>query len=150
MKGWRSWRVSTIVGAAWMTCAPGVAPCAGEDSGLTALAATRERPLFSPARRPPAPVAVVPSTLIRAPRRETPPPAIRLTGIVIGDAEEIAIVQRNQGAKPTNLRIDSMIDGWTVVAIHARDIVLKLDSRTITLRMVDRAARPGASIPSDE
>lgn len=148
-RGWAP--LCTMFGVAWVTCAPGIALKAQEERGLTSLAATRERPLFSPTRRPPpTPVVVAPTAPAPETARETPPPAFRLTGVVIGDAEEIAIVQHDQNAKPINLRINSVIDGWTVAAIHSREIVLRHEDHTITVRMADQVTGSEASVRSDE
>src|SRR5579862_8527183 len=63
---------------------------------LSALAATRNRPLFTPSRRPPAPaVAAAPPPPPRPP--PPPPPAViehpnlTLVGIVVGENEGVAV-----------------------------------------------------------
>src|SRR5262245_60205635 len=58
-------------------------------ASLDHLSATRERPLFSPARRPPAP----PPVPVIAPPEPPPPPNVTLFGVVMDAEEARAIVQ---------------------------------------------------------
>ncbi len=100
---------------------------------LDRLSATRERPLFSPTRRPTppppppppeaAPVAVVPQ-----------PPNVQLFGIVMDDQGARAIV-RAGSEKVDRVQIGDDIGGWTVSQIEGRRLVLSLDGRFATFTL---------------
>jgi len=112
-----------------------------EAQPLDRLSATRERPLFSPTRRPTpppppppeaAPVAVVPQ-----------PPNVQLFGIVVDDEGARAIV-RSGTEKVDRVQIGDDIGGWKVSQIEGRRLVLSLDGRfaTFTLFSTDSAQQP--------
>ena len=98
-----------------------------EAQPLDRLSATRERPLFSPTRRPTppppppppeaAPVAVVPQ-----------PPNVQLFGIVVDEEGARAIV-RSGTEKVDRVQIGDDIGGWKVSQIEGRRLVLSLDGR---------------------
>jgi general secretion pathway protein N len=110
-----------------------------EDSALTGMPAgsplwaiplrvlneTRDRPLFSPSRRPP-PTAVVAGPVV-APRPPTPVapdhPALTLVGTVVGGRNSIGIFVDQTSKNVIRLRIGQDRDGWTLRAIHKRDAV---------------------------
>jgi general secretion pathway protein N len=113
-----------------------------EAQPLDRLSATRERPLFSPTRRPTppppppppeaAPVAVVPQ-----------PPNVQLFGIVVDDEGARAIV-RSGSEKVDRVQIGDDIGGWKVSQIEGRRLVLSLDGRlaTFTLFNNDSSQQP--------
>jgi hypothetical protein len=104
-----------------------------EAQPLDRLSATRERPLFSPTRRPippppppspeAAPVAVVPQ-----------PPNVQLFGIVVDDEGARAIV-RSGAEKVDRVQIGDDIGGWKVSQIEGRRLVLSLDGRFATFTL---------------
>ena len=104
-----------------------------EAQPLDRLSATRERPLFSPTRRPippppppppeAAPVAVVPQ-----------PPNLQLFGIVVDDEGARAIV-RSGTEKVDRVQIGDDIGGWKVSQIEGRKVVLSLDGRFATFKL---------------
>ena len=104
-----------------------------EAQPLDRLSATRERPLFSPTRRPipppppppveAAPVAVVPQ-----------PPNVQLFGIVMDDEGARAIV-RSGTEKVDRVQIGDDIGGWKVAQIEGRRLVLSLDGRLATFTL---------------
>jgi len=104
-----------------------------EAQPLDRLSATRERPLFSPTRRPTppppppppeaAPVAVVPQ-----------PPNVQLFGIVVDDDGARAIV-RSGAEKVDRVQIGDDIGGWKVSQIEGRRLVLSLDGRLATFTL---------------
>jgi general secretion pathway protein N len=122
---------------------------------LDDLSATRERPLFSPTRRPPPP----PPVIVRAPDPPPPPPEppnVSLVGVVMDGEEARALVRFGSVNKVIHARIGDDIEGWKVAQIEGRKLVLSLDGRLATFTMFsgDRAkdapkptsaARPGES-----
>lgn len=104
-----------------------------EAQSLDRLSATRERPLFSPTRRPTppppppppeaAPVAVAPQ-----------PPNVQLFGIVVDDQGARAIV-RSGTENVDRVQIGDDIGGWKVSQIEGRRLVLSLDGRFATFTL---------------
>lgn len=107
-----------------------VSPLAAQP--LDRFSAMRDRPLFSPTRRPPAPppVAAVPP-----PPPPPPPPDLALLGVVMDGSNAGAIVRAGPAAKVTRVHIGDEIGGWRVGQIEARKLVLLLNGRTATFNM---------------
>jgi hypothetical protein len=150
-------RVTTTLRA--LLLAPGAAAVAQESTPLANplaqipladFAATRERPLFAPTRRPPPP----------AMRREAPPapppepPTLRLLGVV-RDGKGARALTRSGGEKIRVLRLGDEANGWRVVDITPRRILFARDARTSAATLFDGKkpmAPPGAKrapAPSD-
>ena len=104
-----------------------------EAQPLDRLSATRDRPLFSPTRRPTPPppppppeqppVAVVPQ-----------PPNLTLVGIVLDDEGARALI-RSSATKADRVQIGDDIGGWKVAQIEGRRLVLSLDGRLATFTL---------------
>jgi hypothetical protein len=104
-----------------------------EAQPLDRLSATRDRPLFSPTRRPTPPppppppeqppVAVVPQ-----------PPNLTLVGIVLDDEGARALI-RSSATKADRVQIGDDIGGWKVAQIDGRRLVLSLDGRFATFTL---------------
>jgi hypothetical protein len=100
---------------------------------LDRLSATRDRPLFSPTRRPTPPppppppeqppVAVIPQ-----------PPNLTLVGIVLDDEGARALI-RSSATKADRVQIGDDIGGWKVAQIEGRRLVLSLDGRFATFTL---------------
>ncbi|MEA2839435.1 MAG: hypothetical protein QOF41_765 [Methylobacteriaceae bacterium] len=122
---------------------------------LRTLSATRERPIFSPSRRPPpAAVAVVP--VISTP--QAPPPAVperpslALVGTIIGEGERIGIFYNPTTRVTIRLRLGEMDDtGWKLVAVDARTILLEKGRQSVTLALPapdESASAPARGLPA--
>jgi len=101
---------------------------------LDALAATRDRPLFSPTRRPPPP----PPQIVAAPPPPPPPPeppSVLLVGVVMDGEEAKALVRFTTVNKVIHAKIGDDIEGWKVAQIEGRKLVLSLDGRLATFTM---------------
>jgi general secretion pathway protein N len=104
-----------------------------EAQSLDRLSATRERPLFSPTRRPtppppPPPPEAAPVAI------EPQPPNVQLFGIVMDDQGARAIV-RSSNEKIDRVQIGDDIGGWKVSQIEGRRLVLSLDGRFATFTL---------------
>jgi hypothetical protein len=113
---------------------------------LDRLSVTRERPLFSPTRRPPPPPPAVAEAPAPAP---PPPPDVALFGIVMDGARARAVIRANPAAKVTRVEIGDDVGGWKVAQIEGRKLVLALDGRLATFVMFtgnnpNAAPRPDA------
>lgn len=107
------------------------------------LDGTRERPLFSPTRRPPAPPAF---TLAAAqPPRAQPPieperPPLLLIGTVAGDAKAIAVFLDQKTSRTIRLRSGQSQYGWVVGAVYKREVVLQKDHAVVYLPLAAAGA----------
>ena len=109
--------------------APPVSPLAAQP--LERISNTRDRPLFSPTRRPPA----LPPVVAVAPPPPPPPPDVSLLGVVMDGEDARAVVRTGPAAKTQRVGIGDDIGGWKVGQIEARQLVLLLDGRTATFTM---------------
>jgi hypothetical protein len=96
---------------------------------LSALTPTRERPVFSPSRRPPPP-AVVNVPFVAPPRVAAPPPPrpnMVLVGTITGDDDATAMaVFVDQGTKTVvRLRAGDAHLGWTLESVHGRAAIMQ-------------------------
>lgn len=130
---------------------PQVAPSANPLSRMAFgnLGGFRQRPLFAPSRRrPDRPVAyAAPPLPAEAP--ESPPPDLRLVGIVAGVDRAVALVSRQEGAS-LSLRVGDQVDAWRVDRIAPDRVVLREGEREQTYRLfaLPPAAAPGARLPA--
>jgi hypothetical protein len=130
----------------------GVLPSPLAAQPLDRLSATRERPLFSPTRRPPPrppPVVVAPEP----PPPPPPPPDVALFGIVMDGDEVHAVVRAGPAAKIMRVRVGDDIGGWKVAQIDGRRLILSLDDRIATFLMfagnsANGAPRTGPEAPA--
>jgi hypothetical protein len=101
---------------------------------LDRMSATRERPIFSPSRRPPAPP---PQPIVRLPSLPPPPapPSLTLFGIVLEADEARALIRVAPKNDILRLRIGEEIDGWKVSQIERRRLVLSHDDRSATFTL---------------
>uniref|UniRef100_Q07N83 Uncharacterized protein n=1 Tax=Rhodopseudomonas palustris (strain BisA53) TaxID=316055 RepID=Q07N83_RHOP5 len=106
---------------------------AGEAPRLETLEATRQRPLFSISRRPPAP-ETTPRTVEAPPQ----PPDLVLNAVVVGSDLQVAWLKRGKEAKPIAVTMGSDIDGWAVTAISPRQVVLDNNIQSIKLEFPKR------------
>jgi len=120
---------------------------------LKALNNTRERPLFSPSRRPP-PTAVVAAP--PAPAQPLPQPAVpdhpqlTIMGTIVGETQSIGVFIDQATKEVVRLKTGEGHAGWTLRAIHGREAVLEKDQREATLVLPARGATEQAiaSVPA--
>ena len=124
------------------------------DIPLRSLSATRDRPLFSPSRRPPAPaVAAAPVVLAPPPPAPAAPerPSLTLVGTIIGEGDKIAIFYNPATRAVVRLRLGEADDGWVVRSIGARETVLEKGKQSYTLELsAPGTSPPGGAPPGSE
>jgi hypothetical protein len=104
---------------------------------LDAVSATRERPLFSPSRRPlSAAVAVVPPPPSKPEVPERP--QLSLVGTVIGATESIGVFVEQATNEVVRLRAGEGRDGWVLQVIDGRKVTFERDRRHVTLSLPSR------------
>lgn len=107
---------------------------------LSALTATRDRPLFLPSRRPPAPavagtpVIVAPPPPMAGPAAEEQPP-LTLVGAVANEHEGIAVFLDQATNNVIRLKTGQDHSGWVLRSVRGREAVLQKDQRTLTLAL---------------
>jgi hypothetical protein len=113
---------------------------------LDRLSATRDRPLFSPTRRPPPP----PPPVTVLPKAPPAPPNVTLLGTVMDAEDARAIVQTGGSANEVRrVRIGDDIDGWKVTQIEQRLLVLSHDNRSASFTMFASPGSPALGKPND-
>ena len=97
---------------------------------LASLTATRERPIFSPSRRPPvvelASVQPQAAPVINQPQR----PLLALVGAIAGETEGIAIFLDETTKGIVRLKTGESHSGWTLRLVTRRDATLQKDRET--------------------
>jgi general secretion pathway protein N len=103
---------------------------------LQSLSATRERPLFSPSRRPPAQTVVAPSVapLRAAPGEPTRPP-LDLLGVVTGTDEGYAVFINTATHDIVRLRTGEGHEGWILQSVKSREVALEKNHRTAVVTL---------------
>jgi hypothetical protein len=105
------------------------------DIPLTSLASTRERPIFSRSRRPPAVIAA-PSpaqpSLLAVP--ETKPP-VALVGAIAAGKDGIAIFVDAKTQAVFRLKTGESHSGWTLLTVAAREVKLQKQGQSATFVM---------------
>lgn len=122
---------------------------------LSDLAATRQRPLFAPSRRPPSPVVAAPPP--QAPRVAPPPPPappekpqLSLVGTIAGsDTVGIGIFVDQATRTVLRLKVGEEHKGWILRAVQLREVALEkgLEKELIALPPPDMKAS-GAPAPA--
>ena len=106
---------------------------------VRALAATRDRPLFSASRRPPSPV--IPEAPEPAPRSmpvaikaaEPERPPVILVGTIVNADMRIAVLLDQTTQLVVHVREGDEQSGWRVKAVSPRLAVMEKDDRTVSL-----------------
>jgi general secretion pathway protein N len=110
---------------------------------LSKLSATRERPIFLPSRRVPAPaVASAPRELpkpMAAPPEERP--RFALVGAVSGENEAIAVFVDQATKNVIRLRTGQNHDGWVLSSVKGRAATLQKNQKTLVFNL----PAPGSS-----
>jgi general secretion pathway protein N len=112
---------------------------------LEELQATRERPLFSPRRRPDEEAAGETETSLV----EESPDALpfELTGVVMGADIAVAILRNRDTQETVHLRQGEALDAWSLEEIASRHVVLRQEDRQVRLELF--LPKPEGSATSD-
>jgi general secretion pathway protein N len=114
---------------------------------LVTLSNTRERPIFSPTRRPPPP-AVAPVSIAKASSPPKPPqaehPQLSLVGTIAGSDQSIGIFVDQTSKAALRLKLGEDYQGWKLRAVQGREVTLERDERTAILSL----PQPGTVTPA--
>jgi hypothetical protein len=100
---------------------------------LDDLSATRERPLFAPARRPPPP----PFQPQAANPEDHPPeaPAMVLMGIIVKESETLVLLRNPATSETTTVRSGDSFGPWRVWAQNDHSAILSNGTKQIALEL---------------
>jgi hypothetical protein len=119
---------------------------------LTALSATRDRPLFSASRRPP----VVAAPVIAPPPKQeavAPPPPERplatLVGTIVSRGGSFAMLQGSNADAISRLRVGQQNDGWLIRGIGLRSIVVEKGAESVELNLPRPEGTDGIALSED-
>lgn len=110
---------------------------------LSALSATRDRPMFSPERRPP--TAAVAPTPIAEPAAVSKPrdperPQLSLIGTVVSNDERFGLFLDQMTQASLRLRMGESYRGWNLRLIQGREATLEKDQEAVTLALPQQSA----------
>jgi general secretion pathway protein N len=105
---------------------------------LKQLSATRDRPIFSPSRRPPparavpvAPPPLKPAVAVHRPER----PKLSLVGTIVGKDAAIGIFFDSTTRKAVLLKLGQSHNGWTLKSVNEKAVTLKRFKQSVVIAM---------------
>jgi hypothetical protein len=110
---------------------------------LASLNAARQRPIFSPTRRPPPTVAAAPvaqpkpAALVPAQSR----PRLLLIGAVAGETDGFAIFVDETVPSLIRMRTGEGYSGWTLREVKGREATLQRNNEIAVLELLPRSAK---------
>lgn len=144
---------SSTAAAGATAAPPGAGPASASSANplwgiaLKQLSNTRERPLFSPSRRPPPPPA--PPAVVAAPPpvekpKELEKPQMALLGTIANHLEGYGIFMDQTVSQPVRIRLGSSHRGWKLSKITGNAVMLEKDGQAAELAF---PKKPGDSAP---
>ncbi len=115
---------------------------------LKQLSMTRDRPIFSPSRRPPPPAkTLVAPVAVRQPVKPAEPdrPAVTLLGTIIGIDDRIGVFIESGTQNIVRLRVGDDHQGWVLRLIKAREATLVKDRDQVAVLDLPAPGEDGVS-----
>ena len=113
---------------------------------LSQLSATRDRPIFSPSRRPPAPVVAapiyVPPPAPRVAKAEPERPPLTLVGTIMGERDAIAVFVLQGTGTTIRLRPNESHEGWVLRSVQGREARLEKGDKSNVLALAPPGSAP--------
>jgi general secretion pathway protein N len=120
---------------------------------ISALDATRERPIFSASRRPPMP-PVVAQRVVATPPPPKPAvpeqPLLTLVGTAIGQPKNVAVVLDRTTKTLVRLHVGEAASGWILRSIDSRTMTVEKNSQTVTVALPAPGSVPAHPLPVSE
>ena len=113
---------------------------------LTQLPGTRERPIFSPSRRPPPPEVVAEPVVVKpAPprKKEVEPPQLSLVGTIASDDGGFEIFLDQSTRAALRLKVGEDYQGWKLNAIQGREVTMEKDRQGAVLTLPEPGGQNG-------
>ncbi len=120
---------------------------------ISALDATRERPVFSPSRRPPMPPVVAERAAVPPPPpkpAEPEQPLLTLVGTAIGQPKNVALVLDRTTKTLVRLHVGEAVSGWILRAVDSREMTVEKNSQTVTVALPAPGSVPANPLPVSE
>ena len=118
---------------------------------ISALDATRERPIFSASRRPPMP-PVVAERVAAAPPPPKPAepeqPLLTLVGTAIGKPKNVAVVLDRTTKTLVRLHVGEAVSGWILRSVESRTMTVEKNSQTVTVALPAPGSVPANPLPA--
>ena len=104
---------------------------------LNQLSGTRDRPIFSPSRRPPPAAVAAEASLIKPPprKKEIEPPQLSLVGTIASGDEGFGIFLDQSTKTALRLKVGEDYQGWKLRAIRGREVTMEKDERAAVLTL---------------
>jgi hypothetical protein len=105
---------------------------------LAQFPVTRDRPIFSPSRRPPATAVapvVAPKVAAMPKPREPERPQLTLVGTIASDEEGFGIFVDQSTKAVLRLKVGEDFQGWKLRSVQGRETALEKDQRVVTLAL---------------
>jgi general secretion pathway protein N len=119
---------------------------------LKELSNTRDRPIFTPSRRPPPPPVVEKPYVPPPPRVETKPPPeplmLSLLGTIAGDSSGVALFMEKSTQEVVRLRTGESHHGWVLRSLHGREAMLEKGDRKETVTLPSPGDGAAAAAPT--
>jgi general secretion pathway protein N len=120
---------------------------------ISALDATRERPVFSASRRPPMPPVVAQRVAAPPPPpkpAEPEQPLLTLVGTAIGNPKNVAVVLDRTTKTFVRLHIGEAVSGWILRSVDSRTMIVEKNSQTVTVALPAPGSVPANPLPVSE
>lgn len=104
---------------------------------LTQLSGTRDRPIFSPSRRPAPVVADTEPVVVKPPprKKEIQPPPLSLVGTIASDDESFGIFIDQSTKTALRLKVGEDYQGWKLLKIRGREVTMQKDQQAAVLTL---------------
>jgi general secretion pathway protein N len=104
---------------------------------LAQLSGTRDRPIFSPSRRPPPTAADAEPVIVKSPprKKEIEPPQLSLVGTIASIDEGFGIFIDQATKAALRLKVGEDHQGWKLREIRGREVTMEKDERSAVLRL---------------
>jgi len=105
---------------------------------LTRLSGTRDRPIFSPSRRPPPPVLAsepAPAPPPAPRKKEVEPPPLALVGTIASEQEGFGIFLDQSTKEALRLKLGEDFQGWKLLAIKGGQVTMEKDQQAAVLTL---------------
>lgn len=119
---------------------------------ISALDATRERPIFSASRRPPMPPIVAERVVAPPPPKPPEPeqPRLALVGTVIGKPINLAVVLDRATKTLVRIHVGEAVSGWILRSVDSRTMTVEKNSQTVTLALPAPGSVPANPVAVSE
>ena len=118
---------------------------------ISALDATRERPIFSASRRPPMPPVVAQRVAAPPPKPAEPEqPLLTLVGTAIGNPKNVAVVLDRTTKTLVRVHVGDVASGWIVRSVDSRKMTVEKNSQTVTVALPAPGSVPAHPLPVSE